>query len=311
MATDSSSPWLIADIGATNTRCAQVTQENPEPIDLQLYDNADFDSLKSLLESYLQTGRRPRFAALAIAAPISGDDIQMINIDWRFNRRDLCEELDLESLWVINDFHAIACALPWFDETKTVEIGKSAAYRDGNRAVLGPGTGCGVAAWIADGGAVMSGEGGHVTLAAIDEREAGLIAAIRGRLGHCSAERVLSGPGLLELHYAMHGIRLEDPAAIGAATNDPACDATMAQFFDFLATVSADLALTTGATGGLFIAGGIVPKSIHRLEASSFRTRFENKGRYREYMQAIPTYVITDPNPGLTGLAAYVKRLQQ
>ena len=98
-------------------------------------------------------------------------------------------------------------------------------------------------------------------------------------------------------------------ASITAATDDHACNATMAQFFDFLATVSANLALTTGATGGLFIAGGIVPKCLDRLETSAFRRRFEDKGRFRAYMQAIPTYVVTDPYPGLTGLAAYVKAL--
>jgi len=177
-------------------------------------------------------------------------------------------------------------------------------------AAIGPGSGLGTSAWIAGdtGGAAMTGEGGHITLSGRGQEEDKIIAAVRARFGHCSAERILSGPGLIILHDVMHGIEIGSSEAITTNVDDAACAATMHQFFSFLGSAAADLALITGAFGGLYIAGGIVPACIEQLQASPFRERFEDKNRYRDYMQRIPTYVITDPLPGLTGLAAMIIR---
>ena len=133
-----------------------------------------------------------------------------------------------------------------------------------------------------------------------------IITKLRDRYGHCSAERVLSGPGLIALHEAIHGERLERSEDITSDPDDPRSAATLAQFFRFLGSASAELALVTGAYGGLYIAGGIVPSVIEPMRQSDFRARFEDKNRYSDYMRAIPTWVITDPYPGLSGLRAFV-----
>lgn len=306
--------WLIADIGATTTRCALVTPGRRKSEHLKVLANADFDSAGDVLGGYLASLQsRPVFGALAVAAPIDGDDVRLTNRNWTFSRLRLSSHLRLARLEVINDFHAVAHALPVIGNRGRAEIGVATDYRQGNRAVLGPGSGLGVGAWIAgangSGGVPMTGEGGHVSLAGRDEQEDRIIARLRERYGHCSAERVLSGPGIIALHSAMHDGEMKTSREITTGTVDPKCRATMEQFYRFLGSVSADLAITTGAYGGLYIAGGIVPAYVEQIQASTFRERFEDKGRYRSYMQAIPTYVITDPMPGLTGLAAYIAAL--
>jgi len=301
--------WLIADIGATSTRCAVCRSGDRRHRALEIFQNDQFGSLKALLGGYIGSlDEKPSGGALAIAAPISGDDIQMTNRDWQFNRLELAERLELECLDIINDFHAVAYALPQLPSRDLVEVGKATAYRTGSRAALGPGSGLGVGAWIVGGGrgVAMYGEGGHVTLSARNEAEDRIIAKIRERYGHASAERVLSGPGIIALHSAMHGDDMKTSREITSGTVDRKCRATMEQFYRFLASVAADLAMTTGAYGGIYIAGGIVPDNIDQIQASTFRERFEEKNRYRHYMQAIPTYVISDPTPGLTGLMAYI-----
>ena len=305
----SGTTWLIADIGATSTRCAVCCAGDKHISELAIFQNDRFDSLKHLLCDYVSTLKaRATAGALAIAAPIDGDNIQMTNRDWQFNRLELAERLEFERLDIINDFHAVAYALPKIPNKDLAEIGKASAYRPGNRAALGPGSGLGVGAWIVGNGkgVAMFGEGGHVTLSARDESEEQIIRKIRERYGHASAERILSGPGIVALHSAMHGDDMKTSREITSGTVDRKCRATMEQFYRFLANVSADLAMTTGAYGGLYIAGGIVPDNIEQIRASTFRERFEEKNRYRGYMQAIPTYVIKDPTPGLTGLVAYI-----
>jgi len=301
--------WLIADIGATSTRCALFRVGDKRHSELQIFQNEQFESLKALLQDYVSARNdKPSAGALAIAAPISNDEVQMTNRNWSFNRLEMAEALGLARLDIINDFHAVAYSLPQLPKRDVVEIGKASAYRAGSRASLGPGSGLGVGAWIVGNGkgVAMCGEGGHVTLPARNEAEERIIAKIRERYGHASAERVLSGPGIIALHSAMHGENMKTSREITSGTVDRKCRATMEQFYRFLATVAADLAMTTGAYGGVYIAGGIVPDHIDQIQASTFRERFEDKNRYRHYMQAIPTYVITDPTPGLTGLTAYI-----
>jgi glucokinase len=304
--------WLIADIGATTTRCAVAMPGRRQTEHLKVLANSDFESAGDVLGGFLASlPSKPAFGALAIAAPISGDEVRMINRNWAFNRLKLASTLGLERLEVINDFHAVAYALPMIGNKDRAEIGTASAYRSGNRAVLGPGSGLGVGAWVVSGdrGLPVTGEGGHVTLAGRDEQEDRIIARLRERYGHCSAERVLSGPGIIALHSTMHDGEMKTSREITTGTVDPKCRATMEQFYRFLGSVSADLAMTIGAYGGLYVAGGIVPAYVEQMRTSSFRERFEDKARYRGYMQAIPTYVITDPMPGLTGLSAYITTL--
>ena len=295
--------WVIADIGATNSRCALL--RGGEITGVSTYRNDEQAGVPDLLREYLGTiDAPPRACAIAVAAPVDGDEVTMINRDWRFDRPTIAS-LGFERVDIINDFHAIAYALPTCGDASRVEVGRATHYRDGNIAVLGPGSGLGMSAWVG-GAAAMCGEGGHITMAGRNEQEDRIIARLRERFGHLSAERVLSGPGLLALHEAMHGEAPASAEAVTAATDDRKCRATLAQFFLFLGSVAAELALITGASGGLYIAGGIVPANIGALQSSGFRDRFEDKNRYRDYMRAIPTWVMTDPYPGLTGLAARI-----
>ena len=303
--------WLIADIGATSSRCATFSPPAVTPKNVRHYRNDNYAELTDLLADFLgNCEQKPRSLGLAVAAPVYGDDIRMINRDWSFSGTSLSNDLNFARVKIINDFHAVAYALPVLDDDARCEVGSATEYRGGNMAAIGPGSGLGTSAWIEGdvGGAAMTGEGGHVTVSGRNKHEDEIIALVRDRFGHCSAERILSGPGLITLHHAMHGIEIESSEAITGNPGDDACAATLNQFFSFLGSVAADLALITGAFGGLYIAGGIVPACIDQLRKSPFRERFDDKNRYKDYMRGIPTYVITDPVPGLTGLAAMINR---
>ena len=308
---DHSQSWIVADVGATSSRCALLRAPKFELSAVRHYRNNDAANLQQILKNYLaETNANPTDCALAVAAPVDGDDICMINRDWRFSRDEISQALGVERTEIINDFHAVAYALPGYGTDHRSEIGSATHYRRGNIAALGPGSGLGMSAWIEgdSGGNVMSGEGGHITVSGRDENEDRIIDIFRDRFGHCSAERILSGPGIVALHNAMHDIEVETSEEVTTHVDDIRCVATMDQFFKFLGSAAADLALVTGAFGGVYIAGGIVPACLDQIRNSEFRNRFDDKNRYRNYMRAIPTWVVTDPNPGLTGLSVFVRQ---
>jgi glucokinase len=304
---------LIADIGATNTRCGLVDDKG-HVLAPEYFKNEDFSGVEHVLRTYLDRRRasdRPRRAAIAIAAPIVGDEVDMVNRGWRFSRSTLAESLGLEPLTLINDFAAIAWALPSLKPEHVAKIGDGNPVTRAPMVTLGPGTGLGVSSVVpsADTWTVVQGEGGHQTLAAADEEEARVIELIRDEFGHCSVERALSGPGLVNLYQALgrragRGAPTATPHDVTALAEqgEPLAQKTRAMFFAMLGTVAGNLALTLGALGGVYIAGGIVPKFLDAFTESPFRERFEAKGRYRWYMQRIPTYVITDPLPAFIGL---------
>ncbi len=305
---------LIADIGATNSRCALV-DDTGQVLAPEVFSNCDFDSLEGLIRIYLDHRRstdRPRRAALAVAAPILGDEVHMTNLDWAFSQLKLRDSLGLAHLIVVNDFSAVAWALPELAPGDRRQTGGGSAAAGTAMATLGPGSGLGVASLIpaADTWAIASGEGGHVSLAACNEEEDSVIALIREQFGHCSAERVLSGPGLINLHGALAKIsghpapdRLTPSAVTALARDgDALAQRTLGMFFEMLGTVAADLALTVGARGGVYIAGGIVPRLLREFSQSGFRARFEAKGRYSGWMRSVPTYVITEKLPAFRGL---------
>ncbi len=306
---------LLADIGGTNTRCA-IIGENNSPDVIKEFENHLFTDLPALLIHYIEsipTGSRPTTGRFAVAAPIRGDAVQMINIDWQFSAESLRQSLRMEQLRLLNDFEALAIGLPSLGPNDIKQVGGGEALPNRAKAVLGPGTGLGVASLIpARGGwQAISGEGGHVTLPAVTPKEIDLIKRIRERFGHCSAERLLSGPGLELLHATLHtpdavagsAILAPEIAALADAGDERAQE-SFSVFFELLGTVAANLALTVGAFGGVYIGGGIVPRHAERFAASGFRRRFEAKGRYGDYLKSIPTYLIVSDHPTLTGLAA-------
>ncbi len=303
--------YLVADVGGTNTRCAVGTASG-ELSHVVRFSNTDFPDLPALLGRYLDSlpgAERPTAAAIAVAAPIRSDTVQMINLDWRFSRSGLQRQLRLREMHVLNDFAALAWSLPMLGSRDLVQVGTGVAAPGYPKAVLGPGTGLGVASLVAlpEGWHAVPGEGGHVTLPAQDEREEQVIRMARAHYGHCSAERLLSGAGLSFLHQALHGGELLSPEIVGerASAGDEAALETLETFFRLLGTVAGNLALTLGAFGGVYIGGGMVPRFVEAFARSGFRERFESKGRYRDYMRGIPTWAITAAYPALSGLLAF------
>lgn len=310
-------PRLLADIGGTHARFARQAAPGAAPTQIVTYACADHDSLLSAIRQYLRepsaSGGSPRACAIGIANPITGDRVQMTNLDWSFSIAGLKRELGLERLVVINDFSALALALPLLAPADLRRIGGGTALADAPMAVLGPGTGLGVSGLVPSGpGRFMpiNGEGGHVSLAAGSDREAAVIDRLRRRFGHASAERALSGPGLTYLYEAVCALAgraagdLSPAEVIARARSlaDPCCGEALDLFCNFLGAVAGDLALTLGARGGVYIGGGIAPRILRELERSSFRERFESKGRFRDYLRNIATFVIdAELSPSLVG----------
>jgi len=303
---------LIADIGGTNARFALTDGANVH--DARVYACADFPDVESAARRYLSdTGGKPVDAAFAVAAPLLGDEIRMTNHAWKFSAKAVRSALGLERLIVLNDFTALALSLRHLPDSEIQKIGGGVAAPDSPIALLGPGTGLGVSGLIPAGGEWMplQGEGGHVTLPAVDEREAKALAVLRARFGHVSAERVLSGPGLSCLYEAISAIEgqqavARSPAEItdnGLSGADTTARATLDMFCAMLGTVASNLVLTLGAVGGVYIGGGIVPRLKGFFEHSAFRKRFEDKGRYEKYLAPIPAFVIHSELPAMVGLA--------
>lgn len=324
----SASPRLVADIGGTHARFGLVEGEGPGRAltQVQRLRTEDHPQLIDAARAYLAMlppgVGRPTVACLAVAAPLDGDEVRFINHPWRFSRAAVQRELALDRLLLLNDFEALALSLPHLGNAglrrHEAPPGAVGAPR-GALAVVGPGTGLGVAGLVqtAAGWQAIPGEGGHVTLAACDDFEAAVLAAARRELAHVSAERLLSGVGLPLLHRAVAlasdrsidvAMRTEtilqrgiDHASGGQGDAD--CARTLAVFCAMLGTVAGNVALTLGARGGLYIGGGIVPRMADLFFASAFRERFEAKGRYSDYMRAIPTALIIDPQAAMTGAA--------
>ena len=315
----SPTPWLVGDIGGTNARFGLVDRDGALLHSTVLADS-DYPGLGEAIEAYLDKRGglpRPLQAAIAVASPITGDEVRMTNHPWAFSISGLRTRLGFERLEVINDFTAQALALPHLGPDDKEATGGGDAMPGAPIGVLGPGSGLGVSGliradnrWIA-----LSGEGGHGTMPPITERESAALAVMRRHFDHVSAERVLSGPGLVNLYNALAEVDGVPAAQYTAAQitdvevekANPRCRETTDMFCAMLGTVAGNLALTLGAKGGLYIGGGIVPRLGDRFAASEFRERFEAKGRFHEYLAPIPTFVVTHKLPAFLGCAAKLR----
>ena len=305
---------LVGDVGATNARFA-LLKPGGDLTPARSYLCDDYPTIGDALAAYLATsdGGAPSRAVLAVAAAPAGDVVRMTNHPWSFSIAELRTQLGLDRLTVINDFEANALSLPRLTGDDLAKVGTGEAIPGMPMGVLGPGSGLGVAGLVSSGDAFIpvAGEGGHVTMAAADDEEATVLGLLRRRFDHVSAERVLSGPGLVNLYNALCELCGKPSAGLTAAQiTDPkimaedACAARAASMFcAMLGTVAGNLAVTLGARGGIYIAGGIVPKLGDAFAQSKFRDRFEDKGRLRSYLAAIPTYVIVRPDAALLGAA--------
>jgi glucokinase len=258
----------------------------------------------------------PVEAAIAIANPITGDAVRMTNHHWAFSQAAVRAEFGLRRLRLLNDFTALALALPDLAPEQLRQVGGQAALADAPKALIGAGTGLGVSGLLPNGqgGWVpVQGEGGHVTLPAETARERLLMDGLTARYGHASSERLLCGQGLLDAFEILCGADaaatsgINSPAAVTEAAlqaRHPQAVEALALFCALLGSCAGNLALTLGARGGVYIGGGIAPRLGAALDASAFRQRFEAKGRFQGFLQAIPVWVITaDPSPALLGAA--------
>ena len=307
-------PRLLADIGATHARFGLETAPGVlSKVAVLRCD--DYSGIVPLLEAYLAQiqGTRILHAAFALANPISGDTIRMTNRDWQFSTDEVRRNFGLSTLLIVNDFTALAMALPGFQPKDLLQVGGGAPQSHAVAGLLGPGTGLGVSGVIPtmDGFVTLGSEGGHVNFAPADEREFAILQYAWREWQHVSNERLISGPGMEIIYRALaqrNGVNAppRDAAAIVAGAleaDDPLCLEVLECFCGMLGGAAANLAVTLGAFGGIFIGGGIVPRMGEWFARSPFRARFEAKGRFSTYLQDIPTYVITTPNPAFHGVA--------
>jgi len=322
---------MIADIGGTNARFALTNLAHAEPVLLhqQSLPNNEFASLQHAAEHYLASvGAKPKRAAIAVASPVAHDEIRLTNRAWSFSQRELAQALHLDSLTLLNDFGAVAHAIPALSPDDVVSLhGDPGAPLSGPVSVLGPGTGFGVALLIGDarsGFRIVETEGGHVSFAPLGDEEQTIARWLGARFGRVSTERLLSGIGLSHIDAALRAgddlgtaidpkTPVREPGDLVAAAldgHDVFARRTLARFCAILGSVAGDAALIHGART-VMIAGGIVPRFIPFLRSSAFRERFLAKGRFAAYLERVNIRVITHAYPGLLGAAVALRSIEE
>ncbi|WP_455916208.1 glucokinase [Pantoea agglomerans] len=310
---------LVGDVGGTNARLALCEVENGALSQAKTFSTADYDSLEAVIRFYLDEQKQEiTDGCIAIACPITDDWVEMTNHDWAFSTSKMKANLGFEHLEIINDFTAVSMAIPMLSADDVMQFGGGKAVTDKPVAVYGAGTGLGVAhlvhvdkRWVS-----LPGEGGHVDFAANSEEEDLILEVLRAELGHVSAERVLSGAGLVNLYRAI--VKSDDrvpenlkPKDVSQRALDDSCTdcrRALAMFCVIMGRFGGNLALNLGTFGGVYIAGGIVPRFLEFFKSSGFRAAFEDKGRFKDYVQNIPVFLITHDQPGLLGAGAHLRQ---
>ncbi|UEM19863.1 glucokinase [Skermanella mucosa] len=311
---------LVADIGATNARFGLLDAAG-RLLHTRTLPCTGYPTLEAAGQAYLAAAQpdvHPAEGAIAIAGPVTGDVLTMTNHPWTFSVRDTCKALGLGRLEVVNDFTAVAMSIPLLTEADRVQVGDGSPVPGDVIGVIGPGTGLGVSGLVhgPGGWTALAGEGGHVTMAPISDRESAVLDQLRKQFNHVSAERVISGQGLVNLYEALSLLDHREPESLtpadvagrGLDGTNPTCVEALEMFCAMLGTVAGNLALTLGSRGGVYIAGGIVPRLGGFFTRSRFRKRFVEKGRLRDYLGPIPTYVVTHELPAFLGLKAVLDK---
>ena len=307
---------LAVDLGGTHIRF-RLVEANARTAPVQVIEANAVTSFEHAVERWRErAGIRGELDAIAVAAagPVTDGTVRITNLDWTLDVRAIKRICHARRCLLVNDVTAIAWAIPLLGRGSLRTLAAGSPSGRAARAVIAPGTGLGVSGLIptaAGDFAAIEGEGGHRTLAAHNPREWAIVAGLAERFGHASVERALSGPGIVAIRKAlvsMDGIRgIADKTAAEIARDafdgvDSIAEESIATFTGFLGSVAGDLALTLGARGGVYIAGGIVPGWGEHFDAGQFLERFRAKGRFRAYLSAIPVHVVTHPCPGLVGV---------
>jgi glucokinase len=305
---------LIADIGGTNSRVG-FAEPGGRPERVVTLSNDEAGGPEGVLAHALEgAATPPKLAVLALAAPVEGDEIPLTNRDWIVRPKELAARFGIARVHALNDYEAIAHALPKLSEAELQPVGSSGISAEGVKLVLGPGTGLGAAALVpsAEGYRVIATEAGHMSFGPAYPDEMMIFHRLLEKHGPLSVEHILSGPGLARLHRAMHPDLLAlKPEMIlrQAHVGDREARATVAMFVRLFGRFAGDMALAFRATGGVYIAGGVAGKLGSLFDAALFRAAFERHPPYQTMLKAIPSARIVCPEPGLIGCAAYAERL--
>ncbi len=311
---------LVSDIGGTNSRFALCRPGTLDLIEPRKYPNAEFSCLEESIAHYLAEVKcAPQRACIAIAGPVTGDFVKLSNIDWAFSTREVAEKFHLSRMEVTNDFTALAMSVPHEPADNLIQVGTGAPVAYKPISVLGPGTGLGVSGlfWAGDHWLPMEGEGGNAAFAPVTALEVELLKYAMRSISFVTAEHFISGRGLGFLHKAMLEIAGKKPEELtpadiaDRAKRNPGsdCHHTINQFCGMLGAFTGDRVMTLGALGGAYIGGGIVPQLEHLFAESAFRQRFEDKGKFYDYIKGVPTYVLlSHSRAALIGAAAILNK---
>ncbi|MEO6076767.1 MAG: glucokinase [Dokdonella sp.] len=340
---------LLADVGGTNVRFAIADSATPEPLErasIRRYHVENFPTFADAARQYLvdigvdsvdddladrgyvaagdaseNPGARPTHVVCAFAGPVMGDEVRMTNHAWTISMMELQRQLGFEKVRAINDFEAMAYSIALLDDSDLQSIGNIDLPRFGSNlkqtfVAIGPGTGLGVSALLLREGAitVLATEAGHVGFAPNSTDQQEILRRLAARFGRVSNERLLCGPGLVNLYTVLaeiSGSAVESlsPEQITARADDASCAIcirAVEQFCEVLGAVAGDMALAYAGWDGVYLAGGMSPALLPWLRRGSFRQHFNDKGRYAQIAAAVPIVVITHDEPGLLGAAACV-----
>jgi len=317
---------LVADIGGTNARFAALREGQLES-EFEFYHSVEeypsFSDLVVKLRDEIAnvtgfTGA-PHSVCLAVACPADVEHISFTNSHWDFTKSQLKQWFDCEQLVVINDFEAIAHGITELGPEDVIQVGGGEPQVHKPIGILGAGTGLGMAALIShsDGYHVLDTEGGHADFAPVDQQQMELLSCLRQTYKRVSLERVLSGKGIVNIYQAICQMEqtptqfATPPEVVAAAldSSDPQALAALNMFCESMGAAAGNLALTLGARGGIYIAGGVVPRFSDFFVNSGFRNKFEDKGRFVSYLQPIPVYLVMRNNLGLLGAAKKLHNL--
>ena len=307
---------LVGDIGGTHARFALAKPICRGLECIQVLRCNDYSGPEAALAEFLLRANEPTVhaACFAVAAPVSGDTVSMTNNHWVFDRQSIQRRFGWQQFRLVNDYTAMALGVLQVPEEKRIPIGGGAADISRPKLILGPGTGLGVSALVPShqGWLPLATEGGHVDFAPGDDTEASILGQLRAQFGRVSVERLLCGPGLVNLYRELAVVRgrpatlslPEDISAAASAGVDSLAVEALQRFCSILGRVAGNAVLTLGAFGGVYLSGGMVPAMLPFFLGSGFREEFENKGRMTPLLAQTPVWVVTDPCTGLYGAAS-------
>ena len=311
---------LAADIGGTNARLAIIELDGAARIVAErTVPSREVQALGALLAGFVTSaGTPPDRACLAIAGPVIEGRISGTNLPWSVSEEELSEALGIPGVRLINDFAAVGYGIPLLRDRDFLVLQPGTPDPEGALGLIGAGTGLGQGFVVRTGGAVIvqPSEGGHATFTAESPREWELVGFLRERYGHVSEERVISGPGLVDLYEFVGGLAARREAAAAGADpaaaitrraltgDDPCAVEAVGLFLEAYGAAAGNLALTVLATGGVYLAGGVTRHLAGVLTDGRFLTAFRRKGRLSGLLERIPVRAILNPDVGLLGAAA-------